>query len=411
VVRMKGRTPALIVLAALVLAGCAYQAPPRTLSALDFTLIWPDWAGVAARAVLMSAFFVSIAYMLGSFLNNTAIIRWAKSELMQVFASALIIGGLLWLVGIVTALSASAVSYTGIDCTNTAMEHTEAGEEIALSPCHINVAQQYLQIMYENVFHEARDLLIAGSLLAAIANFNISLEMLPPPWLTFTVVPFAPLNMVYEVIALVFDMLTKIMLMLKFQIYFLSFVWRALFPMTLVLGVVLRTFFFSRKLGGLLIAIAMGMYLAYPLTYALSYYVLGGTSLGSYVVKVDVREYEEDEGIKFTTEDFRDMGDVAERINKLERKNMLGDILSVGAVGALAAPGMVVGGAGALAPGAPIINNWVVGDDGIIESTAKLLIYAVFVPFLALMATLSFVKVLSPVLGGDIEIAGITHLI
>ncbi|MFA6035365.1 MAG: hypothetical protein WC759_00210 [Candidatus Micrarchaeia archaeon] len=401
---------ALLALAALFAAGCAAPAIPPTGTAADFNIVWSNWVPIAGIAVLISMCLVSIGYMLRSLLSNQQIMTWAKGEFLQVLASALIIGGLFWLVGTVTALSAQLAGYTGIDCANTDVEDTYAQQEIALAPCHINIAQQYLQIMYENVYHQNRQILRAATLLAVASNFNITLEMLVTPWLSVTLVPLAPLNMVYETLAMVFDMLMKIMLLLKFQIYFMSFTWRALFPMLLVGGVILRTFWFSRRLGGLLIAIAFGIYMAYPLSYALAYYVLGGTSSGTYVVNIDSSKLND---ANFNL-DTMDSDTIAQRINKLEGKNWIGDVLSVGGVGLGTLVGvgtLPVGAPGALAPGAPIIENWVAGENGIIESTAILLIYATFVPFLALMSTLSFIKALSPLLGGDVDIAGITHLI
>lgn len=409
---------ALLAVAAVLLAGCAFQAPPGSGTAVDFSVLWSNmgqnWLGVAAMAVLLSAFFVSFAYMLGNLLNNESIKGWAKSEFMQVLASALIIGGIFWVVSMVTALSASAAGYTGIDCQNVDVDDPIVYGEIVQAPCHINVAQQYIEIMYENVFHEARDLVKVASVLGVAAHFNITFEMLAPPWLSLTIVPLSPLNMVFETIALSFDMLTKIMLLLKMQLYFLSFVWRAFFPMLLIMGVIMRTFFFTRRLGGMLIALAIGIYIAYPMSYALAYYVLGGTSAQTYVVKLNSAELGEAD-LNMLDLQGGNADNIAERINKLEGKKWMGDILSVGAAGAGAVGPVVflgpVGGPGALAPGAPIINNWVTGDNGIIESLAILMIYATFVPLLALMTTISFVKVLSPMLGGDADIAGITHLI
>ena len=413
----------LLAFAALLLVGCTYPAPPSPppgSGAADFTDMWANnWHGIASIAILASAFVVSLAYMLGSFLNNTMLINWSKSELLQVFASALIVGGLFWLVAMIGAMSQSLTTATGINCLSPDLEDAYAKAEIALAPCHINVAQQYLQITYENLFEMTRDVLVTGSLISAISNFNITFESLPPPWISVTLVPFASLNMIFETLYFVFDMLTKLMILLKFQIYFFSFVWRALFPMLLVGGVILRTFWFTRRLGGLLIALAIGMYVAFPMIYTLAYWVLGGTSAGTYVIKIDPRDYAditsaeeydylfEERGYSFVNHIEQTSEDIAHRINRIENKNWVGDILSVGGT----AFGAGVPGGPAVMLGVPKENNWVVGENGVLENTAKLLIYSTFVPFIALMATISFVKGLSPLLGGDVEIAGITHLI
>ena len=259
-----------LALVAIALAGCTFPAPPTTGLPTNFSTIWygstMNWFGIACIAILMSAFFVSIAYMLGSFLNNAMIINWAKGELLQVFASALIVGGLFWLVSMMVAMSGALANSVelfgpGSTCPQYSgggpppeqllnLQDPHAAKAIIFAPCHIMVAQQYLEITYENLFEMTRDLLVTGSLISAISNFNITWEALGPPWLSATFVPFASLNMIFETLMMSFDMLTKTMMLLKFQLYFLSFVWMALFPMLLVLGVILRTFWFSRRLGG-----------------------------------------------------------------------------------------------------------------------------------------------------------------
>jgi hypothetical protein len=421
-----------LVLAAVVLAGCAYPAPiPPAPQFVNFSTIWYgstyNWFGLACIAILMSAFFVSIGYMLGTLFNNPTIINWAKGELLQVFASALIVGGLFWLVAMVNAFSMDIVASIGLTCPTNVVDLDLADQYAASTiiggPCHIMTAQQYLEIMYENLFDMSRDLLVTGSLISAMSNFSITLEWLPPPWLTVTFVPFASLNVIFETLMMCFDMITKTMMLLKFQIYFLNYVWMALFPMLLVLGVILRTFWFSRRLGGLLIAIAIGIYLIFPLGYTLSYYILGGTSAGTYVVKINPTAYmsitDDEEAAHYTDPLPHDPNDaivphtitndvgIAGRIDTLENRNFLKDVLAIGKTG-----GTAVAPVFGLRPDKnPTENNWVVGEESVLENTAKLLIYATFVPFIVLMGTISFIKGLSPLLGGDVEIAGITHLI
>jgi hypothetical protein len=43
--------------------------------------------------------------------------------------------------------------------------------------------------------------------------------------------------------------------------------------------------------------------------------------------------------------------------------------------------------------------------------TGRLMVPALFIPVIVIIVTVSFIKGLSPLLGGDVEIAGLTHLI
>ena len=58
----------IVAFVALMLAGCTYDAPvspPSGSGAADFTEMWSDnWHGIASIAILISAFVVSLAYML-----------------------------------------------------------------------------------------------------------------------------------------------------------------------------------------------------------------------------------------------------------------------------------------------------------------------------------------------------------
>jgi hypothetical protein len=52
-----------------------------------------------------------------------------------------------------------------------------------------------------------------------------------------------------------------------------------------------------------------------------------------------------------------------------------------------------------------------VGPGGVIDATARLVFFSMFFTLLSVFATVGAIKGLSPLLGGDTEIAGLTHLI
>ncbi len=56
-------------------------------------------------------------------------------------------------------------------------------------------------------------------------------------------------------------------------------------------------------------------------------------------------------------------------------------------------------------------NDELLGFNGVIDNLAKILIFSLVAPFIAIMVSLASAKVLSPMLGGDVEIAGLTRLI
>ena len=68
---------------------------------------------------------------------------------------------------------------------------------------------------------------------------------------------------------------------LVFQQFILNQVSGTLAPMALMLGIIFRSFFITRKLGGLLMAFGIGFLLVFPATYALAMYTLHTTLYGS----------------------------------------------------------------------------------------------------------------------------------
>jgi hypothetical protein len=71
-----------------------------------------------------------------------------------------------------------------------------------------------------------------------------------------------------------FDWAMKIMTITKFQEVMLRFIAVALFPALFVIGAILRTFTFTRRLGGLLLAMAIALYFIFPSFYAFGALVL-----------------------------------------------------------------------------------------------------------------------------------------
>ena len=102
-----------------------------------------------------------------------------------------------------------------------------------------------------------------------LSEFTINIEFFFEKAGFFTFTPwrgfFTIGNKVKE---MVFDWTIKIMMVIEFQEVLLRFIAVALFPSLLVMGAVLRTFTFTRKLGGLLLAMAISLYFIFPAFYA-----------------------------------------------------------------------------------------------------------------------------------------------
>ncbi|MFH1306234.1 MAG: hypothetical protein ABIH83_01075 [Candidatus Micrarchaeota archaeon] len=88
-----------------------------------------------------------------------------------------------------------------------------------------------------------------------------------------------------EINGLEFDLATIYITSLEAQEKFLNNIVPVLGPSALLIGIVLRSFFFTRKLGGLLLAISIGLMIILPACYLLAWYTLqvaayGGKAIG-----------------------------------------------------------------------------------------------------------------------------------
>lgn len=86
--------------------------------------------------------------------------------------------------------------------------------------------------------------------------------------------PDANLRLDSEVRGIEFDLLAKFMYSLGAQRFFVGNVIPILGPAALLLGLILRTLFFTRRLGGLLLAVGLGLMIMMPAAYLLAWYTL-----------------------------------------------------------------------------------------------------------------------------------------
>jgi hypothetical protein len=175
------------------------------------------------------------------------------------------------------------------------------------------------------------------------------------------------------------------------------------------MGIILRTFFFSRKVGGLLIAIAIAIYTIYPLMYVLlqPFFVL------------NVHDFEmqtpDPQGnwkgcdgslVPFDMTIWGVVGFYT-GVQPYTACNTMTPTYMFYTRDAAHNPGD---------DGSITFNRTVYGGmktpfNGVLPTVGYMMIPGTFFPLLNILITISFIKVLSPTLGGDVEIAGLTRII
>jgi len=205
---------------------------------------WNFWGPVAALGVLVAFLVVAFAYMIGIGFDMRELRMWAKSELYQALASAVLVGMLI------------SMTYVMLD------------EGFAnILGANVNpyfVANRYLDSIstpligwYRN-FYNLNYPLEALTTLYSYENANPGeqyvLQFLKP----ILVDPWHFAN----------HFIIQILIIVYFQQAMLAFFQAKMFAAVFPLGIFLRTFPITRGAGGLLIALSIGFFFVYPTIFA-----------------------------------------------------------------------------------------------------------------------------------------------
>lgn len=233
--------------------------------------------GIAISVVAIMLSICGIALGLGYALDDRRLKEFGKSEMQQAIINAALVGGFLVLFssnGIVTLLVnemtgsvAGSFSCPAYISSNSALCFSY-NYLVGLSSYTINGAS------YGSLFSIISELLIGllsfSTVLGIIAGFKINLLVIS---LSFGSVLAPILSQVQYLIGVLFTLSLGITV----QSALISFVSATATTILLPLGLILRSFYVSRKLGGFLIALSIGLYVVLPLSY-----VLNASMLSSY---------------------------------------------------------------------------------------------------------------------------------
>jgi Na+-transporting methylmalonyl-CoA/oxaloacetate decarboxylase beta subunit len=180
---------------------------------------------------------------------------------------------------------------------------------------------------------------------------------------------------------LVISILLKALLSVKTQEFLLFYLSYLPIPF-FAAGILFRVPWFTRKLGGLLIALALGVYIILPLIYTLGWYTIDKTSVTVTVVPISANS-----GL-FNTPD-------------------------VGSLTPFQTPDTSV-----LFTSYACVEQATYGcarytenSVGLLDVAGRTFVATLAIPLIAIFATIGFVRQFSPMIGGDAEIAGLTRMI
>ncbi len=232
------------------------------------TSTYASWLLISGMLVLLSTGVAALVYMVGSMLSNDKVKAWAKIEFVEIFYSMVL---MVIVVGALGTLNSFATSMTSDPNTNlygaiTCSQQFDSSPYYQGIPCHIRLGMEYMNQLFIEGKDMGYEIYVWYGLTAVIAEANINLETIYEQSGVFAYNPLRGFFSVGNVVKLtMFDYIVKILTINKFQEVFLRFIALALFPVMFTLGVVLRSFFFTSKLGGLLMAFSFALYVVYPM--------------------------------------------------------------------------------------------------------------------------------------------------
>ncbi len=428
-----------------------------------------SYIAVAGVAFGIAIALASLVYMIGSALMNEKIKLWAKMELYEIIFSAIIVVLVFMLVPVASDITNAALDIggSGSSATSTFIKiptpsgYNEEWVDLCgnrdifgyenVNACHLRLAIYYFRTLYEEGRLFGYNILRTYAWTSFFAETAITVQLITEKMGMVMWVPQKGLfTMRNQAMEFCFGWIVSLMVLNKFQELFVKFFAIAVFPVLVVLGGLLRTFTFTRRLGGLLLGLAIACYFIYPAIYALGGLLLIGIKNearpmwiantdanpdGSmdppiintlYIKKADSNivagqtkimddysdvekqmaqldwqsEYARQDREKKLREDATPGWDMGERVPDSEKEGLLGGIAN-----------LVKEIISYLTSGNFLLNTEAWHDGGYIEITARFAYFSILFSLFAIFGTIASIRSLAMTLGGDIELAGLTRLI
>ncbi len=396
---------------------------------LDYTTLLTTWGFLIGIALMLSVLIAVLAYVVSSFFGDDKLKAWAKTEVFQAAFSAVMV------VLIVSFIATVNVISTGVAQLDPAASIVCSQPNV---PCHIAVAKNYLNTIFDSASYEAKELLFLNNWFLVLSQMSVSYQQLFPPFANISSPLLAGLSVPAETISTAFDMLVKSMIALKFQEFLIDFTEQLFFPIFVVMGLIARCFSFTRKFGGLMIALGLSLYFIFPGTYILASAMFFKTQgpvcdavTGRCTWQVNrftqsnlpiILPADSADPVNYNVNGVDASGNPAivdengqpvqgldlcaqydYDANKATFTQKLG-ALGENVIGLLTGKQLTV-------IKNSLNSNWLMGDNGVLDMVSRVILFTAIIPFIALVTTIAGAKMMSPLLGGDVDIAGLTQLI
>jgi len=252
---------ALLILA-IIAVPVSFSAQPLLQSNILLLIenIPASWEGIAITASLIIIGVAAIVFALASIINSPTARTWSR---MQIYEALLSIAMLiifsffayLFLLNPVNAFN--SIGLLPSSCTS-------ANSIFTLSACDLSTFNNY-------AFNISSKLFYASYVLGFAPGLKVTIKMPTQPTVSATLSLDSVLSTSIEnILTVSFNAILFMLVLNQLQLLLISSSLLFLFVF-FVLGIIARTFGFSRSFGGVMIAFAIGLGLVYPLLVSITY--------------------------------------------------------------------------------------------------------------------------------------------
>jgi len=270
---MNKKLAAALVLMLVVLSAAAPIAEEFGTKTSSFGMeIGKNWQLLSVMAIMISVVLVAIAYAIGVGLEMPEIKAWAGTELVQIIVNAIIVALLIVTIAFIEML-VLAIASTSLDAETVPECFGQSGETTG---CLQSVTDAYMKSYLETAKNDAKNAVRQNMDLSAQAGRRYGLYCLTIYCIQLGATFGVNGNYVLksDMYMSIFEHYTSLISSMEAQRFFVTEICFKMGPVVLAIGVVARSFFLTRKLGGLLIAIAAGIMFFFPGMYIFDWLTL-----------------------------------------------------------------------------------------------------------------------------------------
>ncbi|MFH1285632.1 MAG: hypothetical protein ABIH99_03540 [Candidatus Micrarchaeota archaeon] len=231
---------------------------------------WQGWLPMIFASIVIGYLIVAISYMIASFMRSSEFEAWAKNEMSEVTLSALYVANILMFVGFANILLGSEMIGGAF---HVSVPASCAGQN------YLCIANYYLDTLGTDlirIFGTNLEVMFPLSMVSSI-SLDFCVIVIPTGVVNIGICAgemfFGGFGMVSMAVSSATNMITLGLFSVFMQKILLQFFSTTMFKYFLPIGVFLRTFSLTRKMGATLMAVAIGLYVVYPLALIMNYQI------------------------------------------------------------------------------------------------------------------------------------------